>query len=76
MTDNPTQQAAQGTTPLSSLTLRGAVSMAIAFGISRLGVELPEGAPQAIAEAATQLVFYVGLIAVGVGRARARGPIA
>ena len=63
-------------TATQSLTLRGAVSMAIAFGVSRLGVELPPGAPQAIAEAATQLIFYLGLIAVGVGRARARGPLA
>ena len=61
---------------LSSLTLRGAVSMAIGFGLSRLGVELPAGAAQAIADAVSQLVFYAGLIAVGVGRARARGPIA
>lgn len=60
---------------LQSLTLRGAVAMAIAFGVSRLGVELPDGAAQAIAEAATQLVFYLGLIPVGVGRARARGPL-
>lgn len=60
---------------LGSLTLRGAVAMAIAFGLSRLGVELPEGAAQSIADAIANLVFYAGLIAVGVGRARARGPI-
>lgn len=79
MTDNPTQQAQQApplSTVTGSLTLRGALSMAIAFGVSRLGVQLPDAAAQAIAEAATQLVFYAGLIAVGVGRARARGPIA
>jgi len=60
---------------LRSLTLRGAATMAIAYGLSRLGVELPEGAPQAIADALAELVFYAGLMAVGVGRARARGPI-
>ena len=80
MTDNPTQEIQQTAPTLStvtgSLTLRGALSMAIAFGVARLGVQLPDAATQAIAEAVTQLVFYAGLIAVGVGRARARGPIA
>jgi hypothetical protein len=60
---------------LASLTVRGAAAMAVAFGLSRLGVELPDGAAQAIADAVTDLVFYAGLIAVGVGRARARGPL-
>ena len=72
MTDNPTSPTRNA---LSSMTLRGAISMAIGFGLSRLGVELPEGAAQAIADAVAQLVFYAGLIAVGVGRARARGPL-
>ena len=72
MTDIP---ASTSRPALSSLTLRGAVSMAIGFGLSRLGVDLPPGAAQAIADAVSQLVFYAGLIAVGVGRARARGPI-
>lgn len=58
-----------------SLTLRGALSMAVAFGLARLGVDLPEGAPHAIADALVDLLFYAGLIAVGVGRARARAPL-
>jgi len=49
--------------------------MAIAFGLARFGVELPAGAPEAIADAIAELVFYAGLVAVSVGRARARGPI-
>ena len=60
---------------LRSLTLRGAAAMAIAFALSRLGVELPAGSAQAIADALAELVFYAGLMAVGVGRARAHGPI-
>lgn len=74
MTDVPTQTP-DLRTPLRSLTLRGAAAMAIAFGCSHLGVELPEGAAQSIADALADLVFYAGLVAVGVGRARARGPI-
>ncbi|MDX2233506.1 MAG: hypothetical protein NW200_03325 [Hyphomonadaceae bacterium] len=72
MTDTPPSSVRPA---LSSLTLRGAASMAIAFGLSKLGVTLPDGAPQAIADALAELVFYAGLIAVGVGRARARGPL-
>jgi hypothetical protein len=74
MTDVPTNIFEQRPA-LRSLTLRGAATMAIAFGLSRLGVELPEGSAQAIADALADLVFYGGLMAVGVGRARARGPI-
>jgi len=70
MTDHSPQRPA-----LQSLTLRGALAMALAFGLARLGVDLPDGAPQAIAAALVDLVFYAGLIAVGVGRARARGPL-
>ena len=61
---------------LRSLTLRGALAMAVAYGLTRLGVDLPAGAPQAIAEALADLAFYAGLIAVGLGRARARQPLA
>lgn len=72
MTDVPTDLR----TPIRSLTLRGAAAMAVAFACTQLGVELPEGAAQSIADAVADLVFYAGLVAVGVGRARARGPIA
>lgn len=72
MTDNPTPQPRNA---LSSLTLRGAIAMAVAFGVSKLGVDLPDGAAQAIADALGDLLFFAGLIAVGVGRARARGPL-
>lgn len=60
---------------LRSLTLRGALAMAIAYGLTKLGIDLPAGAPQAIADAIADLAFYAGLIAVGVGRARARQPL-
>lgn len=62
-------------TALQSLTLRGAAAMAVAFAAHQGHIELPEGAAQEIANAIIQLVFYGGLIAVGVGRARARGPL-
>lgn len=75
MTDVPTSTTGLRT-PLRSLTLRGAAAMAIAFGCARLGFELPEGVAQSIADALADLLFYAGLAAVGVGRARARGPIA
>lgn len=68
------QDAAKGV--LGSLTLRGAAAMAIAFAAQQLHINLPEGAPAEIADALTQLLFYAGLLAVGVGRARARSPIA
>jgi hypothetical protein len=76
MTDIISTRPADDLRPaLRSLTLRGAAAMAIAFACSRLGVELPEGAAQSIADALADLVFYAGIVAVGVGRARARGPL-
>jgi len=72
MTENITPETRPA---LRSLTLRGALAMAIGYGLTRLGLDLPAGAPQAIAEALADLAFYAGLIAVGVGRARARQPL-
>ena len=60
---------------IQSLTLRSAAAIAIAAAASRLGVELPEGAAQALAGAAIDLVVTLGLIGVAVGRTRARTPI-
>jgi hypothetical protein len=60
---------------IASLTLQGAVAMAVAYAAQKAHVTLPEGAVAHISEALTQLLFYGGLLAVGVGRARARGPI-
>jgi hypothetical protein len=59
----------------ASLTLRGALAMALAFVASRLGVAIPDEQAQMFAEAVVQIVFYGGLLAVGVGRARAKGPL-
>lgn len=63
-------------TPIESLTLKSAAALALAFVANRLGVDLPEGAAQEAASAAIDLVFALGLIGIGVGRARARAPIA
>jgi hypothetical protein len=61
--------------PLGSLTLKSAAALAAAFVAARLGAHLPEGAAQDIASALVDLVFALGVLGVGVGRARARGPI-
>lgn len=60
---------------VASLTLRGALAMALAFVASRLGIAIPDDQAQMFAEAVIQIVFYGGLLAVGVGRARAKGPL-
>lgn len=75
MTETPETEPPATKPAVRSLTLRGALSMAIGFGLMKLHLDLPEGAPQAIANALADLVFYAGLIAVGVGRARARAPL-
>jgi len=59
----------------NSLTLKSAAALAAAFVASRLGLDLPDGAAHAIADAFIDLVFALGMIGVGVGRARARTPI-
>jgi len=59
---------------IQSLTLRSAAIIAIAAA-DRLGVVLPEGAAQEIANALIDLVVTLGLIGVAIGRTRARTPI-
>lgn len=59
-----------------SLTLRGALTMAIAYAADRIGVHLPGGATADIAGAVFDLAFAVGLALVGIGRARASAPLA
>lgn len=59
----------------ASLTLRGALAMALAFVASRLGIAIADDQAQMFAEAVIQIIFYGGLLAVGVGRARAKGPL-
>jgi hypothetical protein len=61
--------------PQGSLTLRSAAALAVAYVAARFGAQLPEGAAQEIAGALIDLVFALGVLGVGVGRARARGPI-
>jgi hypothetical protein len=60
----------------ASLTLRGALAMALAFVAGRLGYAIPDDQAQTFADAIVQIVFYGGLLAVGIGRARAKGPLA
>lgn len=59
----------------SSLTLKGALAMIIAYGVARLGLQLPEGFPTEAASALVDIAFAIGALAVGVGRARARTPL-
>ena len=61
---------------LSSLTLRGAAVMALAYVFGRVGFPLPEGAVQDIAQRVVDLAFTFGAMAVSLGRARARAPLA
>ena len=67
-------------TPLSkaaiqSLTLRSAALIAIAAAANRMGIVLPDGAAQEIANSLIDLVVTLGLIGVAVGRTRASTPI-
>jgi hypothetical protein len=59
----------------TSLTLKGALAMALSFVAGKLGADLPPGDLAQFADAIVQVVFYGGLLAVGVGRARAQGPL-
>lgn len=58
-----------------SLTLRGAVAMAIAYAAGRFGLDVGAPAANEIAARALDLIFTLGVMAVGVGRARAKGPL-
>ncbi len=60
---------------IQSLTLRSAAIIAIAAAANRLGIVLPEGAAQEIANSLIDLVVTLGLIGVAIGRTRARTPI-
>lgn len=68
------------TTPLAkaaiqSLTLRSAAVIAIAAAANRMGIVLPDGAAQEIANSLIDLVVTLGLIGVAIGRTRANTPI-
>lgn len=60
---------------IQSLTLRSAAIIAIAAAADRLGIVLPEGAAQEIANSLVDLIVTLGLIGVAIGRTRARTPI-
>ena len=60
---------------IQSLTLGSAAIIAIAAAADRLGVVLPDGAAQEIADSLIDLVVTLGLIGVAIGRTRARTPI-
>ena len=68
------------TTPLAkaaiqSLTLRSAAVIAIAAAANRMGIVLPDGAAQEIANSLIDLVVTLGLIGVAIGRTRANTTI-
>ncbi|MBX3430796.1 MAG: hypothetical protein KF779_14525 [Hyphomonadaceae bacterium] len=56
---------------IQSLTLRSAAVIAIAAAANRMGVVLPDGAAQDIANSLIDLVVTLGLIGVAIGRTRA-----
>ncbi len=58
-----------------SLTITSALAMAVAFAVDRLGVAVPPGAIEGLVQSVTDLIFYLGLLGVGVGRARATAPL-
>jgi hypothetical protein len=60
---------------IHSLTLRSAAVIAIAATADRLGIVLPEGAAQELANSLLDLVVTLGLIGVAIGRTRARTSI-
>ena len=70
MSDTPLSKAA-----IQSLTLRSAALIAIAAAANRMGIVLPDGAAQEIANSLIDLVVTLGLIGVAVGRTRASTPI-
>ncbi|MBK8545083.1 MAG: hypothetical protein IPL62_17000 [Caulobacteraceae bacterium] len=61
--------------PIQSLTLRSAAVIAIAAAANRMGIVLPDGAAQEIANSLIDLVVTLGLIGVAIGRTRANTPI-
>ena len=70
MSDTPLSKAA-----IQSLTLRSAALIAIAAAADRMGIVLPDGAAQELANSLIDLVVTLGLIGVTIGRTRARTPI-
>lgn len=71
MSDTPLSKAA-----IQSLTLRSAALIAIAAAADRMGIVLPDGAAQELANSLIDLVVTLGLIGVAIGRTRARAPVA
>lgn len=59
----------------ASLTLRGAVAMAIAYVAARFGLDVESDLASQLAARMLDLVFTLGVMAVSIGRARARGPL-
>jgi len=58
-----------------SLTLAGVLAMAIAFAAERMGLSPGAASVDALAQAVIDLVFSLGLLGAGLGRARARQPL-
>lgn len=58
-----------------SLTMRAAAAMALAYVAGKLGQTLPYENADQIVGAASDLLFALGALGVGLGRARARTPL-
>lgn len=58
-----------------SLTMRAAAAMALAYVAAKAGQIVPFENAEAVVNAAADLIFALGAIGVGVGRARARAPL-
>lgn len=58
-----------------SLTIASALAMLFAYCAERLNLALPPGMAEQAAQLAIDLIFSLGALGVGVGRARAKGPL-
>ncbi|MBY0448792.1 MAG: hypothetical protein K2P95_08885 [Hyphomonadaceae bacterium] len=58
-----------------SLTIASALAMLFAYCAERLNIPLSPGVAEQAAQLAIDLIFSLGALGVGVGRARAKGPL-
>lgn len=58
-----------------SLTIASALAMMLAYCAERLELSLPAGMAEHLAQLLIDIVFSLGALGVGLGRARARGPL-
>lgn len=58
-----------------SLTIVSALAMLLAYCAERLNLSLPPGAADHAAQLLLDVAFTLGAMGVGLGRARAKGPL-